>query len=102
MQLRFQRFYYSSMFEGLSAPYPAHIIINFNVKIQIILSYTLIIGLFSAASNVSGILEDTIAITELLKQYNALSFWDCTCAAPNIQIDMNRLNDSSFKKQCSL
>ncbi|EGC39907.1 hypothetical protein DICPUDRAFT_147240 [Dictyostelium purpureum] len=46
--------------------------------------------------------EDTIAITELLKQYNALSFWDCACAAPNIQIDMNPLNDSSFKKQCSL
>ncbi|EGC33533.1 hypothetical protein DICPUDRAFT_154434 [Dictyostelium purpureum] len=61
-------------------------------------SNTLIIGSFSAASNVSGILEDTIAITELLKQYNALSFWDYACAAPYIPIDMNPLNDSRFKK----
>ncbi|EGC35705.1 hypothetical protein DICPUDRAFT_151923 [Dictyostelium purpureum] len=49
-----------------------------------------------------GTISKIIAITELLKQYNALSFWDCACAAPNIQIDMNPLNDSSFKKQCSL
>ncbi|EGC36171.1 hypothetical protein DICPUDRAFT_151408 [Dictyostelium purpureum] len=49
------------------------------------------IGSFSAASNASGILEDTIAITEFdSNNYNALSFWECACAAPNIQINMNR------------
>ncbi|EGC38418.1 hypothetical protein DICPUDRAFT_148914 [Dictyostelium purpureum] len=55
-----------------------------NVKIQIILSNTLVIGSFSAASNASGILEDTIAATELLKQYNALISWDYACAASYI------------------
>ena len=48
-----------------------------------------LIGSFSAASNVTGILCDQDAITSLLHQYNALSFWDFAAAAPYINIDMN-------------
>lgn len=50
---------------------------------------TLKIGSFSAASNVTGICSDVPAITALLKQNNALSFWDYAAAAPYVKIDMN-------------
>ncbi|RBO84079.1 aminotransferase class V-fold PLP-dependent enzyme [Marinomonas aquiplantarum] len=48
-----------------------------------------LIGSFSAASNVTGILSDQDAITSLLHAYNALSFWDFAAAAPYVKIDMN-------------
>jgi len=48
-----------------------------------------LIGSFSAASNVTGILCNQGAITELLHHYNALSFWDFAAAAPYIELDMN-------------
>jgi selenocysteine lyase/cysteine desulfurase len=48
----------------------------------------LLIGSFSAASNVTGILSDTVAISTLLHQHGALSFWDCAAAAPYVDIDM--------------
>ncbi len=47
------------------------------------------IGSFSAASNVTGILSDTVAITRLLHAHEALSFWDYAAAAPYVDIDMN-------------
>ena len=47
------------------------------------------IGSFSAASNVTGIRADQDAITTLLHQHNALSFWDFAAAAPYVAIDMN-------------
>lgn len=47
------------------------------------------IGSFSAASNVTGILSDVNAITSLLHQHGALSFWDYAAAAPYVHIDMN-------------
>jgi selenocysteine lyase/cysteine desulfurase len=46
------------------------------------------IGSFSAASNVTGILTDTRAVSVLLHRYGALSFWDCAAAAPYIDISM--------------
>lgn len=49
----------------------------------------LIIGAFSAASNVTGILTDTDAVTELLHQYGALAVWDYAAAAPYVDIDMH-------------
>ena len=49
----------------------------------------LIIGAFSAASNVTGILTDTDAVTELLHQYGALAIWDYAAAAPYVDIDMH-------------
>ncbi|GAB2519673.1 aminotransferase class V-fold PLP-dependent enzyme [Microbulbifer agarilyticus] len=45
------------------------------------------IGSFSAASNVTGIRTDTTAVTRLLHQHNALSFWDYAAAAPYVDID---------------
>ena len=42
------------------------------------------IGSFSAASNVTGILSDTRAISVLLHRHGALSFWDFAAAAPYV------------------
>lgn len=44
---------------------------------------------FSAASNISGILTDTLAVTALLHRHDALAFWDYATAAPYVKIDMN-------------
>ena len=48
----------------------------------------LIIGSFSAASNVTGIISDTSAISRLLHGHGALSFWDFAAAAPYVDIEM--------------
>ena len=50
---------------------------------------SLLIGSFSAASNVTGIKSDIAAITKMLKQYGALTFWDYAAAAPYVDINMN-------------
>jgi selenocysteine lyase/cysteine desulfurase len=47
------------------------------------------IGSFSAASNVTGILSDTRAISVLLHRHGALSFWDLAAAAPYLDIEMS-------------
>jgi selenocysteine lyase/cysteine desulfurase len=46
------------------------------------------IGSFSAASNVTGILSDTHAISDLLHRYGALSLWDFAAAGPYVEIEM--------------
>jgi selenocysteine lyase/cysteine desulfurase len=48
----------------------------------------LLIGSFSAASNVTGIISDTAAIARLLHEHGALSFWDFAASAPYLEIDM--------------
>jgi selenocysteine lyase/cysteine desulfurase len=48
----------------------------------------LLIGSFSAASNVTGIISDTSAISHLLHAYGALSFWDFAASAPYVDIEM--------------
>ena len=48
----------------------------------------LLIGSFSAASNVTGILTDTHAISDLLHRHGALAFWDFAAAAPYVEIDV--------------
>lgn len=48
----------------------------------------LLIGSFSAASNVTGITSDVHRITLKLHQYGALSFWDYAAAAPYVKIDV--------------
>lgn len=55
---------------------------------------TLKIGSFSAASNVTGIVSDTRAISRLLHKFGALSMWDFAAAAPYLQIDMNPPGDA--------
>ena len=47
------------------------------------------IGSFSAASNVTGILSDTRAISVLLHRHGALSFWDFGAAAPYVDIELS-------------
>ena len=49
----------------------------------------LVIGSFSAASNVTGIRSDVKAVTALLHAYNGLCFWDFAAAAPYVGIDMS-------------
>ncbi|MCP4291552.1 MAG: aminotransferase class V-fold PLP-dependent enzyme [bacterium] len=51
----------------------------------------LIIGSFSAASNVTGIVSDTQGISRLLHSHGALAFWDFAAAAPYVKIEMNPL-----------
>ncbi|HEX6867739.1 MAG TPA: aminotransferase class V-fold PLP-dependent enzyme [Candidatus Limnocylindrales bacterium] len=51
------------------------------------------IGSFSAASNVTGIVSDTYAISRLLHEHGALSFFDFAAAAPYIEIEMDPPGD---------
>ncbi|CAM9981288.1 unnamed protein product, partial [Phaeothamnion confervicola] len=51
----------------------------------------LIVGTFSAASNVTGALADVDAVTALLHRHGALACWDYATAAPYVAIDMNPL-----------
>ncbi len=53
----------------------------------------LVIGSFSAASNVTGVLSDTDVISKLLHEHGALSFWDFAAAAPYVDIAMNGGDD---------
>ena len=50
---------------------------------------SLLIGSFSAASNVTGIKSDVAAVTALLKRHGALACWDYAAAGPYLPIDMN-------------
>eukprot|EP00041_Stephanoeca_diplocostata_P024213 m.607394 g.607394 ORF g.607394 m.607394 type:complete len:1168 (+) comp22477_c0_seq23:225-3728(+) len=47
------------------------------------------IGSFSAASNVTGVIEQVDAITALLHRHGALSLWDYAAAGPHVDINMN-------------
>jgi selenocysteine lyase/cysteine desulfurase len=51
------------------------------------------IGSFSAASNVTGIGTNTLAISTLLHQHGALAFWDFAAAAPYVKMEMNPVSD---------
>jgi len=51
------------------------------------------IGSFSAASNVTGIVSDTYAISHLLHEHGALSFFDFDAAAPYVSIEMDPEED---------
>ncbi len=48
----------------------------------------LVIGSFSAASNVTGIISDADAVTRLLKKHGALAVWDYAGGGPYLPIDM--------------
>ena len=47
-----------------------------------------LIGSFSAASNVTGLVTDTAAVSSLLHRFGALALWDYAAAAPYVNIDM--------------
>lgn len=48
----------------------------------------LVIGAFSAASNVTGIVTDADAVTAVMKRHGALTVWDYAGAGPYLPIDM--------------
>lgn len=52
----------------------------------------LLIGAFSAASNVTGILTDPAPLSRLLHDHGALSVWDYAGGGPYIEIDMRANN----------
>ncbi len=58
----------------------------------------LLIGSFSAASNVTGIESDADVVARLLHRHGALSFWDYAAAGPYVEIDMNPSGDDLAKK----
>ncbi|MBW3657730.1 MAG: aminotransferase class V-fold PLP-dependent enzyme [Actinobacteria bacterium] len=62
----------------------------------------LLIGSFSAASNVTGILSDTRAISVLLHRYGALSFWDFAAAAPYVDVEMGPRTSSPPREDDAL
>ena len=55
----------------------------------------LLIGSFSAASNVTGIVSDTAGIARVLHAHGALSFWDFAAAAPYVDIAMCPAEDGA-------
>jgi selenocysteine lyase/cysteine desulfurase len=46
----------------------------------------LLAGSFSAASNVTGRISDTDAVSELLHRHNALACWDYAAAGPHLEV----------------
>src|SRR5271166_4608441 len=63
----------------------------------------LLIGSFSAASNVTGILTDTGAVAALLHAHGALSFWDYAAAGPYvpIRVSESRPGPGITRTRCS-
>lgn len=55
------------------------------------------IGSFSAASNVTGIIQEQDAVAALLHQHQALSFWDFAAGAPYMAIKMNSSQQEANK-----
>jgi len=53
------------------------------------------IGAFTAASNITGVLMDTNAITALCHTHNTYVVWDYACAGPYVEIDMNPVVDGT-------
>jgi selenocysteine lyase/cysteine desulfurase len=60
------------------------------------------IGSFSAASNVTGIISDTRAISILLHRHGALSFWDFAAAAPYVEVEMEPHRDPSAERPATM
>jgi len=61
---------------------------------------TVLIGCFTAASNITGQMNDDVTITALLHKYGAMSFWDYAAAAPYVQIDMNPMVEGDANGFC--
>ncbi|KAA8497835.1 putative cysteine desulfurase [Porphyridium purpureum] len=55
------------------------------------------IGSFSAASNVTGVMADTVKIAQLLHKYSALSWWDFAAAGPYVRFEMNPVDDKGVR-----
>ena len=67
------------------------------VALAVHASRPLLIGSFSAASNVTGIVTDTDTISSLLHRHGALALWDFAAAAPYVDIAMGGSGGDSYK-----
>ncbi|MGA1180304.1 MAG: aminotransferase class V-fold PLP-dependent enzyme [Marivivens sp.] len=56
----------------------------------------LMVGSFSAASNVSGIVTDVTEVTRLLKRHGALAVWDYAGGGPYLTVDMAAGTDAEI------
>lgn len=52
------------------------------------------VGSFSAASNVTGIVTDTDAVTRILRSHGAVAIWDYAGGGPYLPIDMREGTDA--------
>jgi selenocysteine lyase/cysteine desulfurase len=57
---------------------------------------SLVVGAFSAASNVTGRITDVAAVTRCLKAHGALAIWDYACAGPYLPIAMRPAPDAAI------
>lgn len=57
----------------------------------------LLVGSFSAASNVTGIISDTDAIARLLHEHGALALFDYAAGAPYLEIDVGTPGEPTCK-----
>jgi selenocysteine lyase/cysteine desulfurase len=57
----------------------------------------LVIGSFSAASNVTGVLTDVHAVARVLHRHGALAFFDFAACAPYVPIDMHPAGDDDAR-----
>lgn len=55
----------------------------------------LLVGTFSAMSNVTGIVTDTDAVTRMLKAHGALAVWDYAGGAPYLAMQMQTAPDAA-------
>ena len=55
----------------------------------------LVVGAFSAMSNVTGIVTDTDVVTRLLKRHGAVAVWDYAGGAPYLEMQMQTAPDAA-------
>ncbi|ETX27730.1 aminotransferase class V-fold PLP-dependent enzyme [Roseivivax isoporae] len=55
----------------------------------------LVVGAFSAASNVTGIVTDTDAVTRILRRHGAVAIWDYGGGGPYLPMDMKDGTDAA-------
>ena len=60
--------------------------------------YNLLIGSFTAANNVNGIINPIDQTTQLLHKYGALSFWDYDACGYHLDINMTNTNHPMLSK----
>ena len=73
----------------IDSDHTGHVDINaLSAALQAYAARPVRIGSFSAASNVTGILTDTAAVSRVLREHGALSVWDYAAAGPYVPITM--------------
>ena len=60
--------------------------------------YRFNLAVFSAASNVSGLLTDTAAVSRVCNEFGCVNVWDYATAAPYVDIDMHPLRQAAASK----